>query len=327
VSDDAPAIEAESVSKRFGAVRALDDVSLAVPAGTVLGLLGPNGAGKTTLVRILTTLLVPDAGRARVSGFDVVGQAAEVRARVGLAGQQAAVDPLLTGRENLDLIATLHHLDHGTRRRRVNEFLEDFDLTTAAGRRASTYSGGMRRRLDLAASLIGRPQVLVLDEPTAGLDPASRRALWATIRALVEQGTTALLTTQYLEETEQLSDDIVVLDSGRVIAQGTPDRLKTQVGGHRVEVQLAVSSDVTRAVRALDELVTSTPGVDANSGRLVIPIPAGAAPTVEVLRRLDAAGIGVADLVVRRPTLDDVFLALTGCADEPDRVPIGGCVA
>jgi ABC-2 type transport system ATP-binding protein len=322
VSDDAPAIEAEGLCKRFGAVRALDDVSLAVSPGTVLGLLGPNGAGKTTIVRILTTLLFPDAGRAWVSGFDVVGQAAEVRARVGLAGQQAAVDPLLTGRENLDLIATLHHLDHGSRRRRVNEFLEDLDLTAAAGRRASTYSGGMRRRLDLAASLIGRPQVLVLDEPTAGLDPASRRALWATIRTLVEHGTTALLTTQYLEETEQLADDIVVLDNGRVIAQGTPDRLKAQIGGHRVEVQLALSSDVTRAVRALEELVTSSPVVDANSGRLVIPIPAGAAPTVEVLRRLDAAGIGVADLVVRRPTLDDVFLALT--ADEPEPIPIGG---
>jgi ABC-2 type transport system ATP-binding protein len=327
MSDAAPAIEAEGLHMRFGPVRALDDVSLAVPAGTVLGLLGPNGAGKTTVVRIITTLLVPDAGRARVAGFDVVDQAAEVRARVGLAGQQAAVDPLLTGGENLDLIATLHHLDHGTRRRRVHELLEDFDLTAAAGRRASTYSGGMRRRLDLAASLIGRPQVLVLDEPTAGLDPASRRTLWATIRSLVEQGTTALLTTQYLEETEQLADDIVVLDNGRVIAQGTPDQLKAQVGGHRVEVQLALSSDVARAVRALDELVTSAPLVDADSGRLVIPIPAGAAPTAEVLRRLDAAGIGVADLVVRRPTLDDVFLALTGSADQPDPVPIGGSVA
>jgi ABC-2 type transport system ATP-binding protein len=326
VGTDVPAVEAEGLHKRFGAVRALDDVSLTVPAGTVLGLLGPNGAGKTTIVRILTTLLVPDAGRAWVAGFDVVDQAAEVRTRIGLAGQQAAVDPLLTGRENLDLIATLQHIDRVTRRHRVDELVEDFDLTAAAGRRASTYSGGMRRRLDLAASLIGRPQVLVLDEPTAGLDPASRQALWATIRSLVEQGTTALLTTQYLEETEQLADNIVVIDDGHVIAQGTPDQLKAQVGGHRVEVQLAEPSHTTPAIRALEELAISMPAVDPDSGRLVIPIPAGAAPTAAVLRRLDAAGIGVADLVVRRPTLDDVFLALTGSADRAEPLAIGGGV-
>ncbi len=326
MSSDAAAIEAEGLRKRFGAVRALDDVSLTVRAGTVLGLLGPNGAGKTTVVRILTTLLAPDSGRARVAGFDVVDQAAEVRARVGLAGQQAAVDPLLTGRENLHLIATLHHLDRATSRRRVLELLENFDLVAAAGRRTSTYSGGMRRRLDLAASLIGRPQVLVLDEPTAGLDPASRRALWATIRSLVEQGTTALLTTQYLEEAEQLAGDIVVMDNGHVIAQGTPDELKAQVGGHRVEVQLAHPSDTTPAIRALAAVAISPPAVDPNSGRLVIPIPGGAAPTVAVLRRLDTAGIGVADLVVRRPTLDDVFLTLTSGADQAEPVPIGGSV-
>jgi ABC-2 type transport system ATP-binding protein len=325
MSRDEPAIEAEGLHKRFGVVHALDDVSLTVPAGTVLGLLGPNGAGKTTTVRILTTLIPPDSGRARVAGFDVVDQAAEVRATVGLAGQQAAVDPLLSGRENLDLIATLHHLDRATRRRRVHELLERFDLTAAAGRRASTYSGGMRRRLDLAASLIGQPQVLVLDEPTAGLDPASRQALWDTIRSLVDQGTTALLTTQYLEEADQLADDIVVIDNGRVIAAGTPDQLKARVGGHRIEVQLAHPADTTSAVRALAALASSPPTADPYTGRLVIPIPGGAAPTAAVLRSLDSAGLDVADLVVRRPTLDDVFLTLTTRADQADPVTtVGG---
>ena len=325
MSSSEPAIQAEGLHKRFGAVQALDDVSLTVPAGTVVGLLGPNGAGKTTTVRILTTLLAPDAGRARVAGFDVVDQAAEVRATVGLAGQHAAVDPLLTGRENLDLIATLHHLDRATRRRRVHELLERFDLTAAAGRRTSTYSGGMRRRLDLAASLIGQPKVLVLDEPTAGLDPASRKALWATIRSLVDQGTTALLTTQYLEEADQLADDIVVIDHGQVIATGTPDQLKAQVGGHRIEVELAHPADTTPAVHALEELASSPPAVDPHTGRLVIPIPGGAAPTAAVLRRLASAGLDVADLVVRRPTLDDVFLTLTTRTDQARPVTtVGG---
>lgn len=231
-----PAILADGLHKRFGAVPALNGITFAAERGMVLGLLGPNGAGKSTTVRILTTLLRPTGGWARVAGFDVVDQPAHVRAAVGLAGQQAAVDPLLTGRENLDLVATLHHLDRSTRRRRVDELLERFDLTAAAGRRASTYSGGMRRRLDLAASLIGRPEVLLLDEPTAGLDPVSRQALWTTIRSLVDDGTAALLTTQYLEEADRLADDIVVLDAGRVVATGTPDQLKAQVGGHRIEV-------------------------------------------------------------------------------------------
>jgi ABC-type multidrug transport system ATPase subunit len=228
MNDDEPAIHAEGLHKHFGAVHALDDISLTVPAGTVLGLLGPNGAGKTTTVKILTTLIRPDAGSARVAGFDVVDQATQVRAAVGLAGQQAAVDPLLTGSENLDLIATLHHLRRREARRRVHELLERFDLTDAADRRASTYSGGMRRRLDLAASLIGQPQVLVLDEPTAGLDPASRQGLWATIRSLVDQGTTALLTTQYLEEADKLAHDIVVIDHGRVVATAHPTNSKTR---------------------------------------------------------------------------------------------------
>jgi ABC-2 type transport system ATP-binding protein len=311
-----PAIQVAGLRKHFGAVPAVDSVTFEAERGTVLGLLGPNGAGKTTTVRILTTLLAPDAGWARVAGFDVVDHAAEVRSVVGLAGQQAAVDPLLTGRENLDLVATLHHLDRATRRRRVAELLERFDLTAAAGRRSSTYSGGMRRRLDLAASLIGAPQVLVLDEPTAGLDPASRQSLWATIRSLVDQGTTALLTTQYLEEADQLADDIVVLNAGRVIATGTPDQLKSQVGGHRIEVQLVEPTDATTAMRALEDAASSPTAIDPHSGRLVIPISGGAAPTAAVIRSLDTAGIEVADLVVRRPTLDDVFLTLTGATTE-----------
>jgi ABC-2 type transport system ATP-binding protein len=318
-----PAIVADGLHKHFGAVPALDGVTFAAERGTVLGLLGPNGAGKTTTVRILTTLLAPDAGSARVAGFDVVDQPAAVRAAVGLAGQQAAVDPLLTGRENLDLIATLHHLNRPTRRRRVNELLDRFDLEAAAGRRASTYSGGMRRRLDLAASLIGEPEVLVLDEPTAGLDPASRQALWATIRSLVDHGTTALLTTQYLEEADQLADDIVVIDAGRVVATGTLDQLKAQISGHRIELQLADPADTTTAIRVLEHVASSPPAIDPHTGGLVIPIAAGTAPTAAVIRSLDTAGIEVADLVVRRPTLDDVFLTLTG-ADQPGPVTAVG---
>ncbi|HEX6576786.1 MAG TPA: ATP-binding cassette domain-containing protein [Jiangellaceae bacterium] len=323
-----PAIVAEGLHKRFGAVHALDDVSLTVPVGTILGLLGPNGAGKTTIVKILTTLLRPDAGSARVAAFDVVTQAGQVRSVVGLAGQQAAVDPLLTGRENLDLIATLHHLGRREARRRVRELLERFDLTDAADRRASTYSGGMRRRLDLAASLIGRPQVLVLDEPTAGLDLASRQALWATIQLLVDQGTTALLTTQYLDEADQLADDIAVIDHGQLVAQGTPDQLKAQVGGHRIELQLANPFDASTAVGALEDIAGGSPPlIDPLTGRLVVPITGGAAPTAEVIRALDTAGIHVADLAVRRPTLDDVFLTFTGAPttiDQADPVAVGG---
>jgi ABC-2 type transport system ATP-binding protein len=314
-----PAIHAEGLHKRFGAVHALDDICLTVPAGTVLGLLGPNGAGKTTTVKILTTLIRPDAGSAQVAGFDVVDQAAQVRAAVGLAGQQAAVDPLLTGRENLDLIATLQHLRRREARRRVHELLQRFDLSDAADRRASTYSGGMRRRLDLAASLIGQPQVLVLDEPTAGLDPTSRQGLWATIRSLVDRGTTALLTTQYLEEADQLAHDIIVIDHGRVVAHGTPDQLKDQVGGHCIELKLADPTRSAVAVRTLADLAHGPPLSDPHSGRLLIPITGGAAPTAAVIRSLDTVGIEVADLGVRRPTLDDVFLALTGTATDADR--------
>jgi ABC-2 type transport system ATP-binding protein len=320
-----PAIVVEGLRKRFGDVTALDGVTFQVEPGTVLGLLGPNGAGKTTTVRILTTLIPPDTGTARVAGFDVVDQASEVRATVGLAGQQAAVDPLLTGRENLDLVATLHHLDRTTRRHRVPELLERFDLTAAANRRASTYSGGMRRRLDLAASLIGEPRVLLLDEPTAGLDPTSRQSLWATIRSLVDAGTTALLTTQYLEEADHLADNIVVIDHGQLVAHGTPDQLKAQVGGHRIELELADPADTPDAAGVLEHVASSPPVIDPDTGRLVIPITGCAAPTTAVIRSLDTAGIEVADVVVRRPTLDDVFLSLTGTATEhTDPVAVAG---
>jgi daunorubicin resistance ABC transporter ATP-binding subunit len=318
------AITAERLHKRFGAVAALDGVSFQAAPGTVLGLLGPNGAGKTTTVRILTTLTPPDAGQARVAGHDVVNQPAAVRAAVGLAGQHAAVDPLLTGIENLDLTASLHHLDRATRRRRVAELLERFDLTAAARRLASTYSGGMRRRLDLAASLIGHPQVLILDEPTAGLDPVSRLGLWDTIRALVDDGTTALLTTQYLEEADQLADHIVVIDAGRVAAAGTPDELKAQVGGHRIDLELADPTTTPTAIHVLADIASSPPTTDEATGRLVIPITGGAAPTAAVIRRLDSAGIDVAQIVVRRPTLDDVFLTLTNTHRPGPVVAVGG---
>jgi ABC-2 type transport system ATP-binding protein len=306
-----PAILAEGLHKRFGAVHALDDVSFTAPAGTVLGLLGPNGAGKTTSVRILTTLLPPDAGTARVAGHDVVTHPAMVRSVIGLAGQQAAIDPLLTGRENLELIATLHHLAPRDTRRRATELLDRFDLTDAADRRAGGYSGGMRRRLDLAASLVGNPQILILDEPTAGLDPRSRQDLWDTLRDLVEQGTTALLTTQYLDEADQLADDIVVIDHGRVVAHGSPDQLKAQIGGHRIEIHLANHHDAAIAAQAVAGLAASPPEIDPRTATLIVPIPGGAAPVAAVVRRIDGVDLDIADLVVRRPTLDDVFLTLT----------------
>jgi ABC-2 type transport system ATP-binding protein len=308
-----PAILADGLHKRFGTVHALAGVTFSATPGTVLGLLGPNGAGKTTAVRILTTLIPPDDGHARIAGCDVVTQPALVRSVVGLAGQQAAVDPLLTGRENLELVATLHHLNPHEARRRARQLLERFDLAGAADRRAAGYSTGMRRRLDLAAALVGHPQVLILDEPTAGLDPHSRQDLWDTLRDLVAAGTTALLTTQYLEEADQLAaaDHIVVIGAGRVIAQGTPDQLKARVGGHRIEVGLTNPNDTDTAAYTIADLAASTPEIDLRTATLSIPISGGAAPVAAVVRRLDAAGLDVADLVVRRPSLDDVFLTLT----------------
>jgi ABC-2 type transport system ATP-binding protein len=308
---DQPAILAEGLCKTFGRVRALDGVDLAAPAGTVLGLLGPNGAGKTTTVRVLTTLLRPDAGHARVAGLDVARQAAMVRQAIGLAGQAAAVDEYLTGRENLVMAGRLHHLDRAEARRRATGLLERFELAEAADRAVRTFSGGMRRRLDLAVSLVGHPRVLFLDEPSGGLDPRGRQQLWQTVRQLVADGTTVLLTTQYLEEADRLADQVAVIDHGRVIAQGTPAQLKGQVGGERLHLRLATAGDAGR-VAELVAGVGGLPRVDPDTGAITVPIADGVASLAEVVRRLDAAGVVLADLALRRPTLDDVFLALTG---------------
>jgi daunorubicin resistance ABC transporter ATP-binding subunit len=309
---DQPVIVAEGLSKRFGQVRALDGIDLRQQAGTVLGMLGPNGAGKTTTVRILTTLLAPDGGRARVAGLDVVAQAAAVRRLIGLSGQYAAVDPYLTGRENLTMIGRLYGLGRRAARRRAGELLERFDLVTAADRMASTYSGGMRRRLDVAASLVARPPVLFLDEPTTGLDPHGRIALWELLGELTGQGAGLLLTTQYMEEADRLADTIVVIDHGRVIASGTPGELKTRIGGHRLELQTVPGGDPRPLAQALAGLGTGPPVVDARAGRVVLPVKDGPEVLAELARRLAAGGVQVADLALRRPSLEDVFLTLTG---------------
>jgi ABC-2 type transport system ATP-binding protein len=316
---DQPTIQAEGLSKRFGDVRALEDVDLTVSAGSVLGLLGPNGAGKTTAVRILTTLLRPDTGSARVAGLDVVRQPAAVRQVIGVAGQSAAVDEYLTGQENLLMAGRLHHLHWSEARRRAAELLQQFELTEAAERTVRTWSGGMRRRLDLAISLVGHPRVLFLDEPSSGLDPHGRHQLWQTIRQLVNAGTAVLLTTQYLEEADQLAGQIVVIDRGRILAHGTPDQLKAHVGADRLQLRLATPATTRRAAEQVADLGTSPPQVDAQAGQVTVPIADGVAILPEVVRRLDAAGLGLSDLAVRRPTLDDVFLSLTGHAtQQPD---------
>ena len=309
-----PAISVTGLVKSFGDVRALDGVDLHVPAGSVLGLLGPNGAGKTTAVRVLTTLLKPDAGTVLVTGLDVVRDAAELRARIGLAGQYAAVDENLTGLENLVMVGRLYGMRRAEAKRRGQELLERFDLVEAADRPAKTYSGGMRRRLDLAAALVARPPVLFLDEPTTGLDPRSRLEVWATIEGLVAEGTTVLLTTQYLDEADRLADLIAVSDRGRVIADGAPAELKDRVGGERLEVHLAEASAVATAVRALAPMSDEPPVADGETVRL--PVSRRSGTIVEAVRRLDDAGVAVDDLGLRRPTLDDVFLALTGHAAE-----------
>jgi ABC-2 type transport system ATP-binding protein len=310
------AIITEGLRRHFGPIKAVDGVDLAAPAGTVLGLLGPNGAGKTTIVRILTTLLDPDGGSARVAGFDVVRDAEALRSVIGLAGQYAAVDENLTGRENLDLVGRLYHLGKIEARRRADEMLERFELTEAANRTVKTYSGGMRRRLDLGASLIGRPQVLFLDEPTTGLDPRSRFGLWDVIRELVNDGTTLLLTTQYLEEADRLADHIAVIDGGRVIAEGTSDELKSRVGGDLLALRVADRSRVAEAAAAIADLGSGAPQVVAESGEVSLPVREGASILAEVVRRLDAAGLEISDLALGRPSLDDVFLALTGHVAE-----------
>jgi ABC-2 type transport system ATP-binding protein len=305
-------ILAEGLEKRYGTTQALRGLDLAVDEGTVLGLLGPNGAGKTTAVRIFATLLKPDAGRAQVAGFDVVRQAEALRAHIGLTGQYAALDDYLTGFENLEMVGRLYHLPKAQARRRAAQLLERFDLVEAGGRLVRTYSGGMRRRLDLAASLMAEPPVLFLDEPTTGLDPRSRMVVWQMVRELVAGGTTVLLTTQYLEEADQLADRIAVIDGGRVIAAGTPDELKARVGGARLEVTVASETDLETAARLLRPYGDGSLHVDREQRRIVVPATDGAGLLASVVRELDAAGIPVDDLGLHRPTLDDVFLALTG---------------
>jgi ABC-2 type transport system ATP-binding protein len=324
VVGDQAAIVAEGLTKRFGQVRALEGADFELPAGRVLGLLGPNGAGKTTTVRILATLLAPDGGRARVAGFDVVRQAVAVRRMIGLSGQYAAVDPYLTGRENLRMIGRLCGLGRSAARQRADELLERFDLAAGAARLARTYSGGMRRRLDVAASLVTRPAVLFLDEPTTGLDPRGRRALWQLLGELTAQGTGLLLTTQYMEEADRLADSIVLIDQGRVIATGTPGELKAQVGGDRLEVEALPGEDPRRLAGALAPLGTGPPAVDATAGRVVLPVSDGPAILADLAARLAASGLGIADLALRRPTLDDVFLALTGQPATASPRPGGG---
>ncbi len=308
-------VQARGLVKTYGDVRAVDGVDLTVPRGSVLALLGPNGAGKTTIVRILTTLLRADGGSASVLGLDVVSDAAELRAQIGLAGQYAAVDESLTGRENLELFARLYRLGAAQARARTSELLERFDLVDASNRLVGTYSGGMRRRLDLAAALVADPPVLFLDEPTTGLDPRSRLGLLETISNRVAAGTTLLLTTQYLEEADRLADEIVVIDHGRVIAQGTGSELKDRVGGDLLEVRLADERQADQASAALAAMGSEAPAL--RDGVLRATIAHGDGASVDALRRLDAAGVEVLDLALRRPSLDDVFLTLTGREAEP----------
>ncbi len=314
-----PAILVEGLTKLFGQVHALCGIDLSVPRGTVLGVLGPNGAGKTTAVRILTTLLLPDGGRALVEGYDVVREAAAVRRSIGLAGQSAAIQEELTGRENLEIIGRLYHLSWPRARSRATELLEQFGLSDAADRGAKTYSGGMQRRLDLAASLVGQPKVLFLDEPTTGLDPRSRLGMWDIIRSLVADGTTLLLTTQYLDEADELANEIVVIDHGLVIAAGTSEELKGRVGGDVVEFTVPDRSRIGDAVTAIAKIGEGEPHGDPETGVVSIGVGGhGSDALVDAVRALDAAGVVTRDLALRRPSLDDVFLALTGHAAEEE---------
>jgi ABC-2 type transport system ATP-binding protein len=314
-------IEAEGVTKRFGATQALAGVDLVAESGKVLGLLGPNGAGKTTLVRVLTTLLRPDSGRARVAGLDVVTDADRLRATIGLAGQYAAVDELLTGRENLELVGLWYHLPKKEYRRRAEEVLERFALTDAADRLVKGYSGGMRRRLDIAASLIARPAVVFLDEPTTGLDPRTRNEVWQFVEELVSAGTTVLLTTQYMEEAERLAHRIVVIDTGKVIAEGTAEELKEQLGGDVLEARVRRADDLDQAAALLAEVNGARPFIDVDQRTVRVPTRGGTAELIAVGRRLEEAQIGLEDLGIRHPSLDDVFLALTGAPQSSEEAP------
>ena len=319
-----PAILVEGLTKSFGEVHALRGIDLSVPRGTVRGVLGPNGAGKTTAVRILTTLLPPDGGRALVDGYDVVREAAAVRRSIGLAGQSAAIQLELTGRENLEIIGRLYHLRWPQARSRAVELLEQFGLADAADRAAKTYSGGMQRRLDLGASLVGKPRVLFLDEPTTGLDPRSRLGMWDIIRSLVADGTTILLTTQYLDEADELADEIVVIDHGQVIAAGAAEELKGRAGGDVVEFSVPDRSRVNDAAAAVAAIGEGEPHVDPETGVVSVPVGGrGSDALVEAVRALDAAGVVTRGLALRRPSLDDVFLTLTGHAAEEEEQPNG----
>jgi daunorubicin resistance ABC transporter ATP-binding subunit len=316
---DTPALKAEGLIKNYGKTRALTGLDLEVPAGTIYGLLGPNGAGKTTAVRVFATLLRPDGGRAQVLGRDVVTQAAEVRKHIGLTGQYAAVDEYLTGRANLVMIGQLSRLTAAAARRRADEMLERFRLTEAAGRIVKTYSGGMRRRLDLAASLIGYPSVLFLDEPTTGLDPSARAMTWDLVRDLAAEGTTLLLTTQYLEEADQLARRVAVIDGGAVIAEGTPNQLKSSVAGEHLEIILAAGSDVEAAMVAVKPFATGGIGTGGDGLRLSVPVAGAEGLTTRMVRALDGAGVQVNDVTIARASLDDVFLSLTGHLSETER--------
>jgi ABC-2 type transport system ATP-binding protein len=319
-------IRISGLVKRYGDVVALDGLDLVVPKGTVLGLLGPNGAGKTTAIRILTTLLEPDAGSITVAGLDVVREPAKVRERIGLSGQNAAVDEHLTGYENLDMVGRLYHLGKQEARKRAKDLLDRFELDEAADRPVKTYSGGMRRRLDLAAALVAEPEVVFLDEPTTGLDPRSRTQMWSTIQELARGGSTVLLTTQYMEEADRLADDIVVIDRGKEIAHGTSDQLKNQIGGERVELVLEDAADLAPARTMLAGIAVGEVQTDEQTRKLVAPVTGGPETLRQVLQRLADANISVVDVGLRRPTLDDVFLTLTGHAAEeaaegPDEQP------
>jgi ABC-2 type transport system ATP-binding protein len=310
------AIKASGLAKAYADVVALNGIDIEVEQGTVLGLLGPNGSGKTTTVRILATLLQADSGTASVGGFDVATQPDEVRSVIGLTGQYAAVDEYLTGRENLELFGRLFHLSKFDAAKRAAELLDRFDLSDAADRGIKGYSGGMRRRLDLAASLIGRPNVLFLDEPTTGLDPRSRQGMWSVIEDLISEGTTVLLTTQYLEEADQLANRIVVLDHGNVIAKGTSNELKSQVGGDRIEIVVESADDVSKAAIAISEFGSAPAITEDLTKTILLPVAGGSTAIVNIVRKLDENNISIADIALRRPTLDDVFLSLTGHVTE-----------